>query len=94
MVEMAITDLNNTPPGSTYKDSVRFVLYYPDGSGSTTSKTESPGTNGFTSFDSIPIGIHTLKIVYIPDADTLTRKVNINPGKGYYADLQYHSDVW
>ncbi len=93
-VAVMITDLGGTPPGAAYKDSVKFLLTCPNGSGSTTTKTRFPGTDGFAEFDSIPIGIHTLRIVYIPDNDTLTRKVGINPGQDSFTEVHLFKNVW
>ncbi len=93
-VTVIATDLGFTPPGAAYKDSIRIVLTYPDGLGGYRVRTIAPDANGRAVFDSIPIGIHTLQMVYIPDHDTLTRKININPGHNYYAEMQYYSDLW
>jgi len=93
-VSAVITDLSGTPPGNTYKDSVRFELSYPNGSGSMTTVTKSPSADGFVLFDSIPIGIHSFKAIYTPDDDTLTRKVYVNPGQDYYTDIRYFASVW
>ena len=93
-VTVALTDLSFTPPGDDYKDSVRIVLTYPDGIGGYRTRTVNPDANGSAVFDSIPIGIHTLQMVYIPDNDTLTRRINVNPGKDYYTEIQFYSDLW
>jgi prepilin-type N-terminal cleavage/methylation domain-containing protein len=93
-VAVVLTDLGFTPPGADYKDSVRLVLTYPNGTGGYRTRTVTPDANGAAVFDSIPIGIHTLRMVYIPDNDTLTRKINVNPGQDYYTEIQYYSDLW
>lgn len=87
------TDLDFTPPGADYQDSVRFALYYPS-NGSLTSRTDYPAADGFVAFDSIPIGLHILRVIYLPDNDTLTRKISVSPGQDYYADIQYHENLW
>ena len=93
-VSAVITDLSNTPPGNTYKDSVRFELSYPNGSGSVSTTTKTPSADGFVNFDSIPIGIHSFMTIYIPSNDTLVRKVYVNPGQDYFADVRYFANVW
>jgi hypothetical protein len=93
-VSAVVVDLDFTPPGAIYKDSVTFAITYPDGSGSTSTATESPTADGFVQFGSIPIGQHTLRLVYEPDNDTISRIVSISPGDDYYAEIQYHSDIW
>lgn len=91
---ICLTDLGYSPPGDDYKDSIRIVLTYPNGSGSYTTSSLTPDANGLVSFSSVPIGIHTLQMVYIPDNDTLTRKINIDPGQDYYTEIQFYSDLW
>lgn len=93
-VSLTVTDLDNTPPGSTYGDSIKFILTYPDGSGSTTSATKFPGSDGYVQFDSIPIGQHQLKMIYIPSSDTSICRVTVNPASRYYKEFSLASDVW
>lgn len=93
-VAVIITDLGFTPPGADFRDSVRIVLTCPNGAGGYRISIATPDANGRAVFDSIPIGIHTLQAVYIPDNDTLTRKINVNPGQDYYTEVQYYSDLW
>ena len=93
-VLLTFSDLDYTPPGDDHKDSVEIRLTYPDGAGATTSRSVNPGRDGSAGFDSIPIGIHTLQIIYLPLMDTMSRLVNVSPGKDYYADIRYHSDLW
>lgn len=93
-VAIVLTDLGFTPPGGIFRDSVRLALTCPDGTGGYRTRSVAPDANGRAVFDSIPIGIHTLQMVYIPDHDTLTRKINVNPGQDYYLEMQYYSDLW
>jgi hypothetical protein len=59
-----------------------------------TTATAYLSTDGLARFNSIPIGIHLLRMIYIPANDTLRRQVVVNPGQDYYADLQHFEDVW
>lgn len=93
-VSFAVIDIDNTPPGSAHRDSVRFVLTYPDGFGSYASAGRFPDTGGYASFDSIPIGVHTLRVIFMTTSDTITRRVNVNPGNDYYCEIQYYDDIW
>ena len=93
-VNLSITDLDYSPPGSNNTDSIRFILTCPNGSGGMRTLSKYPTANGLVVFDSIPIGMHTLNVVYIPDGDTISRKINVNPGEDYYGDIQYFADVW
>ena len=93
-VSAVVTDLDNTPPGETYKDSVTFLLTYPNGSGSMTTKTKYPAADGFVRFDSITIGGHRMQVVYMPTNDTLTRMVNVEPGRDCYTTISLYDNLW
>ncbi|MFQ5452927.1 MAG: prepilin-type N-terminal cleavage/methylation domain-containing protein, partial [Candidatus Zixiibacteriota bacterium] len=89
-VSAVITDIDNFPPGTTYKDSITVQLSYPDGAGSIASITKYPGVDGFVQFDSIPIGIHNLQVVYLPNNDSLNRTVTVNQGSNFYANISLY----
>lgn len=93
-VYAVITDLNNSSPGAIYSDSVRFLITVPNGSGSYTVKSGTPGSDGFCRIDSIPIGNHIFQTVYIPNNDTLTRRISIKPGQDLYLNLSHFADIW
>ena len=93
-VSVAVTDLNHTPPGTTYRDSVLVAFQYPDGTGNMTTSVKSPRADGFVQFNSVPIGIHQLQVIYIPQSDTVTRKVVINPGQNPYLEIVLAEDLW
>ena len=93
-LSIAVVDIDNDLPGTVFRDSVRIVLTHPDGAGGYTSRTTNPDGNGLAVFDSIPIGRHTLRTVYLPTNDTLTRLINIDPGRSSYLQTQLFSDVW
>jgi prepilin-type N-terminal cleavage/methylation domain-containing protein len=75
-----VLDLDGTPPGPVYADSVHVLLTVPDGLGGWTTRSTSTDIGGFFSFDSIPIGNHDLRIIYEPNSDTLNRFVSVTPG--------------
>ena len=87
-------DLDGTPPGNIYKDSLTLRMTVPDGAGGTVVKTSNPDGGGFFSFDSIPIGNHDLEIIYIPDNDTIRRFVVVTPNSELYNQYQLVSNVW
>jgi prepilin-type N-terminal cleavage/methylation domain-containing protein len=93
-VTVVVTDIDKTPPGTSYKDSVRCILTFPNGSGSTTSRTKYPNRSGLTQFDSIPIGQQDLKIVYLPTHDTLNQKVAVDPKQDAYIEISLYRSVW
>jgi len=93
-VSAVVIDLDNTPPGATYKDSTKLLLTYPNGSGSLTTTTRYPASDGFVRFDSIPIGSHLLRTIYIPDSDTLSRRVTVVPGGDCYITISLRDNLW
>lgn len=93
-VATVTTDIDNTPPGDSFRDSVRVILSYPDGAGSIALRAISPHADGSAVFDSIPIGIHRLNLVYLPTNDTLSRNIVVNPGEQSYLELHLATDVW
>jgi len=93
-VVVSIEDIDNSPPGSLMDDSVQLILTYPDGSGGMASRITNPDGSGIARFDSIPIGIHTLRLIYLPENDTLRRRIAVNPDRTTYVDMHYYSDVW
>jgi hypothetical protein len=93
-VYIVFTDIDNDPPGSVLKDSVRFLLTIPNGAGGTTTRTKTPGADGLARFDSIPMGIRTLRVVYVPTHDTLTSGITVLPGHTAYAELHHFDDLW
>ncbi len=93
-VYVAFTDIDSDPPGSIQKDSVRFLLTIPNGAGGTITRTKTPAADGLARFDSIPIGLQTLRVVYVPTHDTLTSKITIMPGRTAYAELHHFDNIW
>ncbi len=93
-VTLVVLDLDHSPPGDDYKDSVDCVLTYPNGSGSTTSLTGNPDASGFLEYSAIPIGQHLLRLIYVPTGDTLTRYITVMPGHDYYAEVNLPDNLW
>ena len=93
-VRGVVYDLDGTPPGSTFKDSVSVQLTIPNGSGSLVNRTAGIDAGGYFSFDSIPIGNHDIEIVYQPDDDTLKRFTSVLPNSSLYSEYYLATDVW
>lgn len=89
-----IYDYDGTPPGSIFRDSLAVLLTFPDGSGGLTTKTTPVGIGGYYNFDSIPIGNHTLEIIYEPQNDTIRQRVSVEPGAATYGEYRLTGDVW
>ncbi len=74
-----ILDAEGNPPGPTYADSVDIVVTFPDGAGSTASKTYQPNIAGVFTLDTIPAGHRQLRVIYTPNVDTLVRRLTVLP---------------
>lgn len=81
-----IFDASGFPPGDLYKDSCAITLTIPDGLGGLLARNITPDIGGYFSFDSIPIGNHTLQIIFQPTDDTLIRFVMVSPNSRPHAD--------
>jgi len=93
-VDGIVLDLNGTPPGATYNDSVSVRLTVPNGSGSYTTMTTIPDNGGFFSFNSVPIGNHDLMVIYLPTSDTLKRFVSVLPKSREYGEYYLSANFW
>lgn len=89
-----IYDNDGTPPGNDYKDSLSVKLTIPNGSGSYLTKTASVDLGGYFSFDSIPIGNHSLRLIYSPSHDTLNRFVSVTPKSDLYGEYLFSDNLW
>ena len=74
-----VKDAADSVPGTIYIDSLTVVITIPDGSGSTSDKTYTVDSAGNFQLDSLPVGLHPLKIIYTPVVDTLLRYITILP---------------
>lgn len=93
-VDGIVLDVDGTPPGTTYMDSIRVQLTIPNGSGGYTTKTKTTQMGGFFSFDSIPIGNHDIDVIYLPNNDTINRFVSVLPKSRHYGEYYFNDDLW
>lgn len=93
-VRLTILDADLSPPGTAYADSVSLQLYLPNGTGSMTTKITNPAGDGSASFSSVPIGRHSLEIIFLPAADTLRRMLSIEPGSTSNIEILFPTDLW
>ena len=101
-----VSDLtSNTLSGNVYDglgyspgdsaSSVTVTVYYPDGSGSTTSSSMNPSSAGVFSFSGlVPVGNHLVRAVYSATSDTTSRYISVTPGTDAYCDLRFAGGVW
>jgi general secretion pathway protein G len=89
-----VLDLNGTPPGTAFNDSVLIRLTFPDGGGNMTTLTRNPDPGGYFIFDSIPIGNQNIELIYIPDSDTLRQIASVLPSSSSYNHYNLAFNVW
>ncbi len=89
-----LLDADINMPGNTYDDSLIISLIYPDGSGGLATSSINPNADGSFRFSGIPIGNHLMRVVYIPDSDTVEYELCVNPGSGTYIDVVFPADLW
>lgn len=66
-------------PDSALTDSIEILITIPNGIGGTFTKLYYPDTTGSFVLDSLPVGTHQLRVIYLPVADTLVRYITIFP---------------
>lgn len=93
-ITAVVSDWDKTPPGSVYRDSVRCVLYCPNGTGGISVRTKYPDAGGRVQFDSVSIGLRQLAVVYIPTADTVKRMIAVEPKSDSYIEISLYRDSW
>ena len=94
VVEGIVVDAGSTMPGADYKDSLVIHLTYPDGSGGYTTASTNPDAKGNFSFSNVPIGAPRLILIYLPDSDTVSYNVSINPSSVVKLSIVFPADLW
>ena len=89
-----VVDSRGTPPGIDCADSVRIELTVPNGTGGTDGRALYPGSDGVFIFDSLPVGMHSLNLIYQPNVDTLRRFVTILPRHKETETFKFASDYF
>jgi general secretion pathway protein G len=89
-----VVDADRHVPPGTYGDSITILFGYPDGSGAMAYASTHLDARGRFGYSSIPIGIHTLRVIYDPDSDTMTYPVTVYPGRNVSLDIVFPADLW
>jgi len=89
-----VVDADMTIPGASFRDSVTIQLLFPDGSGSMTTASVNPDNHGYFSFSGVPIGNQTLRVVYIPDSDTVDYDIAVCPSRDVKLSIVFPADLW
>lgn len=89
-----VVDANNTVPDAEYQDSLTVLIEYANGSGGMTSSSQHPDPDGSFSFTGIPIGTHTIRLIYTPASDTVTHLIAVNPRRDIKLSIVFPADLW
>lgn len=89
-----LTDASMSVPGPIYKDSVVVQLLFPDGSGSVKVEATTPSRTGAFEFNGVPIGNHTVRVIYSPRQDTLILPVTVYPRQTTRLSIVFPTDLW
>lgn len=89
-----VVDANHDVPGSEDTTSLTINLVYPDGAGDTTMVMTYPNPHGNFSFSGIPIGAHTLYVVYESENDTIAYNVTVEPNSTTKLSITFPADLW
>ncbi len=74
-----VRDAFDSVPGPVYADSVTVALSAPNGAGGTSTVSVHPDSTGEFALNSIPAGVHPIRVIYEPNADTISRYLTILP---------------
>jgi len=75
----SVADSAGEPPGVDWADSVAIEIEIPNGLGGRVTKSYSVAAIGSFTIDSVPIGIHPVRAVFLPTLDSLNRFVTVIP---------------
>jgi len=89
-----LLDADSEMPGSVYNDSISIELIYPDGSGNVTVSSINPDAKGSFAYAGIPVGNHTLRVIFIPDTDTAVYNLCVVPGRETKIEILFPADLW
>ncbi|UCD63870.1 MAG: prepilin-type N-terminal cleavage/methylation domain-containing protein [Candidatus Zixiibacteriota bacterium] len=89
-----VVDANHDVPGASEYTDMILRLTYPNATGSTTSSSINPDAYGNFSFAGIPIGCHTLDVIYSPEADTVSYNVTVEPSRTVKLSITFPADLW
>lgn len=74
-----VRDAADSVPGPIYRDSVAVVITIPNGSGGLSTSSRPPDADGSFSITGVPAGMHLVRVIYLPEVDTLMRYVTVLP---------------
>ncbi len=89
-----VSNADGTAPGLIFADSIEIRLVYPDGAGSVSTVTVNTNRSGEFQFSNVPIGNHSLDLIFLPDNDTTRHTISVLPGRATRLQLISPADLW
>jgi prepilin-type N-terminal cleavage/methylation domain-containing protein len=89
-----VADRDGLPPGTQAADSITILLSFPNGAGAIVTRSLTPDPSGYFLFDSIPIGTHDLRAIYVPTNDTLKAFVTVLPASTSHCPYRFPTSLW
>lgn len=89
-----IRDATGEQPGTIFKDSLTVIISYPNGTGGVSNVRVIPSASGRFSFSGVPVGNHSLILIYQPDSDTMSLAISVEAGTSVKLDLTFPADLW
>jgi len=89
-----VVDANHDVPGTDDTTSLTISLLFPDGAGDIADSTTYPDPHGTFSFSGIPIGAHTLYVVYLAEMDTISYNISVEPNSTTKLSITFPADLW
>lgn len=89
-----LLDADGEMPGNVYNDSISINLICPNGAGGVATTTINLNTKGVFALSGIPVGNHTLQIIYAPDSDTIIQNLCVMPASDLKIEILFPVDLW
>ena len=90
----SVRDANLNAPTGSLGSTIAVLLTYPNGTGGTTTASTTVDSHGGFTIGGVPIGNHSLRVIYLPANDTLTIPVTVCPGRTVRLDIVFPADLW
>ena len=89
-----VRDASGQAPTATNADLITVILSYPDGAGSVSNVVTNPSGDGRFVYSGVPIGNHSLRVIFTPDSDTISMPIAVYPGRDVSLDIIFSADLW
>jgi prepilin-type N-terminal cleavage/methylation domain-containing protein len=89
-----VSDASGERPPARYRDSLEIEFVYPDGLGGLATIRQTPGGRGEFLFANIPVGVHQIRVIWLPAADTITQQLTVYPGRDAVMEVTFPADLF